>query len=1041
MNEKKSADYKKLVADMQTKYPAYGTNFKSKLPGNKSIAGKASKETASEFCKSFDNVEEFYEILEEWGIDWQKNDEPKTKRMWAINAFANALEDGFDLNKVADENFLSPLPLWAPVVNKEIICQEINLYTYWQGFGYAKNTPKIKYLLVAQDWGNLFRRDPKDNQGFLKMNKTGEWIAPYSEIPKRNGTDTNLIKFFEILGYDLTKRHDDLFFTNFCLGYRSGNETGGMTKEILMNDSAEFKRLCEILEPENILCLGKITFEAVVEALTGDAININEKYGDFIDKNPFFPAECGEIESKIFPLAHCGVMGSFNRRFEKQLQDWERILIFNELGEESEIDEEDDDDDEIDEDEIKRTALYGAILGDIIGSPFEFSKVRQMSKDFELFSEESKFTDDTVMTIAIADAILRTNNSADGRVLFKNVAKAMRYYGKKYPRAGYGGSFREWLKSDNPKPYNSFGNGSAMRVSAAGWIFNSMFDTRECARMTARPTHNHPEGVKGAMAVASAIFLARNGATKDDIQNYIETEFDYDLSRSLDEIRPNYKFDETCQGSVPEAIIAFLESENFEDAIRNAVSLGGDTDTQAAIAGSIAEAFYGVPQNLIEKCREYLPQEFLSVIDKFNIGKGYLIDNLENDCLEKKIEEYNKNPSEKNFQIVKDEIVARLKNSDEFFSFFSILEWKGISQATCFEKGDMTCDILYSNFNEVLKSKYIGENFYMCIVDMSEVFRLFEEIFFDDEHYGLAINPYGENPLFLERNDLIEILDRVNSETYGEKKNSVEFTRKFLSNNLLTKNFFADVKFIHTSASGAMGDSGVFEVWTQNFEHYYCHWTDGFDIEKFHAAFMKDDDMPYFREPVKNGWCFHYMGCGNNFYIKEEFNAEYLRKFDEGLKNGNHYPHDEDVFPVEEIMLEILSETDSEEDYLKNLTSNMESGIGKFELPDNIVTYCRADISLLDYFEKNLKSDGIIYDSGFTTTTMLKIGSTENELEISIMVPKGIGHGAYTAMISAFPDECEFVLNRGSFFKVRKVDRENFQVVVEVIGRSPKELF
>lgn len=325
---------------------------------------------------------------------------------------------------------------------------------------------------------------------------------------------------------------------------------------------------------------------------------------------------------------------------------------------------------------LKKTALYGAILGDIIGSPFEFSEIRQKSKDFELFSDKSKFTDDTVMTIAVADAILRTGGAKDGRILFKNVAKAMLYYGKKYPHAGYGGGFRRWLKSDNPKPYNSFGNGSAMRVSAAGWIFNSMFDTRECARMTARPTHNHPEGVKGAMAVASAIFLARKGSSKEEIKNYIDYEFYYDLSRSLEDVRENCVFDETCPVSVPEAIIAFLESENFEDAIRNAVSLGGDTDTQAAIAGSIAEAFYGVPENLIQKCREYLPQEFLDVIDKFNFGKGYLLDDLENDSLEEKIAEFNKNPSEKNSQKVKEEILDMLKkatklkmNCLDFFRF------------------------------------------------------------------------------------------------------------------------------------------------------------------------------------------------------------------------------------------------------------------------------------------------------------------------------------------------------------------------------------
>lgn len=266
------------------------------------------------------------------------------------------------------------------------------------------------------------------------------------------------------------------------------------------------------------------------------------------------------------------------------------------------------------------------------------------------------------------------------------------------------------------------------------------------------------------------------------------------------------------------------------------------------------------------------------------------------------------------------------------------------------------------------------------------------------------------------------------------------FKRKHLSNDLLTKKFFADARFIHTSASGAMGNPGVFEVWNKNFEHYYCHWTGGFDVKKFHKAFMKDEDTPYFGEPVKNGWCFHYMGCGNNFYIKEELNEAYLKKFDEGLKNGAHYPHDEDVFPVEEVMLEILSEAESINNYIKNEIANMENGISKFDLPDNIVAYRRADIALLDYFEKVLQSDGIVLDDGFITTTLLKIGLTENKLEIYILVPKGVGHGAYIVPMSVALEECEFVLNRGTFFKVRKVDRENFQVVIEILGRSPKEL-
>lgn len=266
---------------------------------------------------------------------------------------------------------------------------------------------------------------------------------------------------------------------------------------------------------------------------------------------------------------------------------------------------------------LKKTALYGAIIGDIVGSIYEFARIRMKSKDFEFFNDNMDYTDDTVMTIAVADAILKTGDEKDTDIWYKNMEKSMHRYGNKYPN-GYGTMFRGWLHSKDPKPYNSFGNGSAMRVSAAGWVSESMFETREIARMTALPTHNHPEGIKGAMVIASAIFLARHKATKEDIKEYIETEFDYDLSRKLDDVRKTCVFNETCQISVPEAIIAFLESTDFEDTIRNAVSFGGDTDTQAAIAGSIAEAFYCVPEDLIKKCRSYLPKEFLDVIDKFN---------------------------------------------------------------------------------------------------------------------------------------------------------------------------------------------------------------------------------------------------------------------------------------------------------------------------------------------------------------------------------------------------------------------------------------
>ena len=234
--------------------------------------------------------------------------------------------------------------------------------------------------------------------------------------------------------------------------------------------------------------------------------------------------------------------------------------------------------------------MFGAILGDIIGSPYEFDRGNK-SKEFPLFSSESHFTDDTVMTIAVAEALMDcTADSTDDEIRQK-LMDSMRKYGKLYPNAGYGNRFMVWLLS-NPKPYNSYGNGSAMRVSPVAWLYNDLETVRRMARLSADVTHNHPEGIKGAEATASAIFLARTGHSKAEIKAYIEQEFGYSLNRTCDEIRPTYFHVESCQETVPEAITAFLEGNDFEDVIRTAVSLGGDCDTLTAIAGSIAEGFY-----------------------------------------------------------------------------------------------------------------------------------------------------------------------------------------------------------------------------------------------------------------------------------------------------------------------------------------------------------------------------------------------------------------------------------------------------------------
>ena len=265
--------------------------------------------------------------------------------------------------------------------------------------------------------------------------------------------------------------------------------------------------------------------------------------------------------------------------------------------------------------------MYGAILGDIIGSPFEFDRGNK-SKDFDLFTRGCRFTDDSVMTIAVAEALLAIGSDANEMEIEEAVIANMQDWGKRYPHAGYGGRFRHWLTSRNPKSYGSYGNGSAMRVSAAGWLYPTIERTREVAEATAAVTHNHPEGIKGAVATASCIFLARQGATKKEIKDYVEQEFHYALNRTLDEIRPYYHHVESCQQTVPEAIIAFLEAESFEDAVRNAVSLGGDTDTLAAITGSIAEAYFGIPAVLKAECRNRIDPEMNRVLDAFDEALG-----------------------------------------------------------------------------------------------------------------------------------------------------------------------------------------------------------------------------------------------------------------------------------------------------------------------------------------------------------------------------------------------------------------------------------
>ena len=250
--------------------------------------------------------------------------------------------------------------------------------------------------------------------------------------------------------------------------------------------------------------------------------------------------------------------------------------------------------------------MLGAIIGDICGSVYEFNPA--VGYRFPLLLEESYFTDDTVLTIAVTDSII---NNLD-------FASTIKKYAKDYPNKGYGNRFNDWVYSDTLEPYFSYGNGSAMRVSSIGFYYNSIDEVLEKAKQSAEVTHNHWEGIKGAQATALAIFLARTGNSKNRIKMEIENRFNYNLNRTLEEIEKNYHFNETCQGSVPEAIIAFLESDSYESAIRNAIWLKGDADTQACIAGGIAEAYYKkIPQYLIDKAFEIVPREFLKIIYQY----------------------------------------------------------------------------------------------------------------------------------------------------------------------------------------------------------------------------------------------------------------------------------------------------------------------------------------------------------------------------------------------------------------------------------------
>lgn len=256
--------------------------------------------------------------------------------------------------------------------------------------------------------------------------------------------------------------------------------------------------------------------------------------------------------------------------------------------------------------------MLGAIAGDIIGSVYEFRNTKLT--DFDLFTPRTRFTDDSVMTLAVAKWLIEDKSHSISHLIM-----CMQMLGNKYPRAGYGGSFSFWLRQENPQPYNSWGNGAGMRVSPVGLYAKSIDEALKLAEVTASVSHNHPEGIKGAQAIAASVFLCKEGKSKQEIKRYVEETFGYNLTRTIAEIRPNYCFDVSCQGSVPEAIIAFLEGNSFEEVIRLAISLGGDSDTIACMAGAIAACCYEIPQEIAEKCDGLLTRDLKTIKDDFMV--------------------------------------------------------------------------------------------------------------------------------------------------------------------------------------------------------------------------------------------------------------------------------------------------------------------------------------------------------------------------------------------------------------------------------------
>lgn len=405
--------------------------------------------------------------------------------------------------------------------------------------------------------------------------------------------------------------------------------------------------------------------------------------------------------------------------------------------------------------------MLGAILGDIIGSPYEQKENNIRTTDFPLFSDQSTFTDDTVMTAAVAQGLMDSYQREDD-VVSNTLTMQLRAFGRSYPARGYGELFQAWIIADGAPAYQSFGNGSAMRVSAAGWLYPTLEETLHAAKLTAEVTHNHPEGIRGAQTIAAAIFLARAGCEKQDIRNYLMRKFGYDLTKSVREYRAAHIYSTTCQDTVPEALAAFFEGNGFVDVVRRAVSMGGDSDTIAAMAGSVAEAYFGIPENLEREAYRRLDRNLGDVVRRFHAFY------FQNDCRPKDSwqAEVFYNPELKGLKKLEtaiDEFYERSGNGalqpdlvfEEFIKLMDsntevLVTVRKPSQNLEREKrsGGVEIECISDNQGHIMMPLFTDpsqlgkQSDYVLTIGVSDLINTLRG---SSQIYGLIINPYGSN--------------------------------------------------------------------------------------------------------------------------------------------------------------------------------------------------------------------------------------------------------------------------------------------------------